>query len=279
MSGILFFRTGMRDALRDFYTKRVGMEIWLEQAECTLLRHGNLLLGFCDGPKPEVEGMITFLYEDAADVDRMHGALRDAAATEPRENERYRIYHFFGRDPEDRALEFQVFLHPTLPFLGGQDLLQTRRSVRAFTDADVETEVLDRIFSICRFAPTSMHSQSYDFIVVANRDVLAKLAAVRGSSSAPIGRAPLAVAVTGDPARSGAHRVDADIAAYHFMLAARAEGLGTCWIGSMDRPDVKAMLGVPEDRFVATVTPLGYPAERPEPKQRRNAGELYTVVA
>jgi len=42
----------------------------------------------------------------------MYAKFKDVATTEPRENTKYRIYNFFGRDPEGRAIEFQCFLHP-----------------------------------------------------------------------------------------------------------------------------------------------------------------------
>ena len=45
----------------------------------------------------------------------------------------------------------------------------------------------------------------------------------------------------------------------HLILAARAEGLGTCWIGDFENDEVKEILEIPEDWQVVAVTPLGYP--------------------
>jgi nitroreductase len=45
----------------------------------------------------------------------------------------------------------------------------------------------------------------------------------------------------------------------HLVLAARAEGLGTCWIGDFENEKVKEILEIPEDWQVVAVTPLGYP--------------------
>ena len=53
--------------------------------------------------------------------------------------------------------------------------------------------------------------------------------------------------------------MDLSIAFTHLLLAARAEGLGTCWIGNFRNPEVKKILGVPDDLDVVAVTPLGYP--------------------
>jgi len=98
-----------------FYTRRIGMETWLQQDDCVILRHGNLLLGFCERPETDCAGTITFFYDSREDVDAMHGNLVDIATTQPATNDKYRIYQFFARDPEGRILEFQHFLHPVNP--------------------------------------------------------------------------------------------------------------------------------------------------------------------
>ncbi|MFW9792869.1 MAG: VOC family protein [Candidatus Thorarchaeota archaeon] len=115
MAGIIFFRTMMLNEIIDFYVNEIGMHIWLEQEDCTILSHGNLLLGFCQRETPEHEGMITFFYPTEDDVDSMYKLLQDIAKAEPVVNEKYQIYQFFAEDPEGRALEFQAFLHPVEP--------------------------------------------------------------------------------------------------------------------------------------------------------------------
>jgi hypothetical protein len=110
MSGIVFMSTRTRDGVVEFYTSRMGMEVWLEQEDCTVLRHGNLVVGFCQRGKADTGGIITFVCESEKEVDAMHEGLRDLAQEAPRENTKYRIYHFFLRDPEGRLLEVQSFL-------------------------------------------------------------------------------------------------------------------------------------------------------------------------
>jgi hypothetical protein len=115
LAGIVFFRTARLEEIVDFYVNDIGMHIWLEQEDCTILSHGNLLLGFCHRDIAEVEGMITFFYPGEEDVNTMHKMLEHIATSEPVINERYQIYQFFAEDPEGRALEFQAFLHPVEP--------------------------------------------------------------------------------------------------------------------------------------------------------------------
>ncbi|MEW5827111.1 MAG: VOC family protein [Candidatus Bipolaricaulota bacterium] len=118
MAGIVFLRTARFDEVRAFYTERLGMTIWLEQPDIAILRHGNLLVGFHRQPEADLDGLLTFFYETGAEVDEMYGRLRDVATGEPLENLKYRIYHFFARDPEGRKIEFQQFLHGVPPVSG-----------------------------------------------------------------------------------------------------------------------------------------------------------------
>ena len=260
MSGIVFMKTRQIETVRSFYAAAIGCDLWLDQGGCVILRHGNLLLGFCSAETADTSGIITLFYPSAADVDAMHVKLGSSADGPPRRNDRYRIYQFFARDPENRVLEFQYFLHPVSGHLTGAELLMQRRSIREFLPDPVPEALLANLLDICRYSPTSMNSQSYRFMFVTDRADLQFLAAVRGPASAPIANAPMAAVIFADPAKTKRPEQDADIAAYHFMLAAHHLGLGTCWIAAMNRDDVKERLGIPVESYISTVTPLGFPA-------------------
>ncbi|HPQ39561.1 MAG TPA: nitroreductase family protein [bacterium] len=261
MSGIVFMKTRMLPELRRFYIETLGCSLWLDQGGCTLFRHGNFIVGFCGADTAEIQGILTFFYPSSADVDAMYEIMKASADGPPRRNDRYRIYQFFARDPEGRTLEFQYFLHPVHEHLTGRELLMQRRSVRQFTGDPVPEPLLQRILDVCRYSPTSMNSKSYFFKPVPEPDDLAWLAATRGDASAPLGRAPMAMAIGADPEKTKRPDQDGDIAAYHFMLAARHYGLGTCWIAALNRDDVKERLNIPRHYTIATITPVGWPGE------------------
>jgi nitroreductase len=278
VAGITFFQTRDLDQTKSFFVSKVGMKVWLEQAECVILKHDNYLLGFCERDESDTQGIITFFYEKEADVDEMYEKIRDHAIGEPVINDKYRIYHFFARDPDGRMVEFQSFLHQLNQFNSGDELLLKRRSIRKYEKKEVSDEVLWKVFELCRFAPTSKNCQSYYFIVIRDQDKLEFLAGLRGESSSPIVKAPMAVAVCTDSQVTRQPMQDGCIAAYHFLLAAKLFNLGTCWIAAMDREDVKEMLGIPLDHYVATITPVGYPAERREAPARREASEMVRFI-
>jgi hypothetical protein len=130
MAGIVFYQTDSLDDVASFYRDRVGMGLWLDQGVCRILRHGNMLLGFCSRTERETgsgasdsaglnrngcadtTGVITFFFPRTDDVDRAYRELADVAVSEPRHNERIGIYHFYAKDPEGRDIEFQCFEHP-----------------------------------------------------------------------------------------------------------------------------------------------------------------------
>lgn len=272
MSGIIFFGTNKLSDLRQFYVAEIGCKLWLEQADCIILKHGNLLFGFCQREQVQTEGMITFFFETREEVDACYGKFKARALGEPVFNDKYQIYQFFAADPEGRTIEFQYFEHPLAEYFCGDELLVARRSVRRFLPTPISPETMQQLWGLCRFAPTSMNTQSYYFKIIQDLPTLEWLAGTRGQSSAPIDNGLLAVAICSDPSLTKRPEQDGCIAAYHFLLAARHLGLGTCWIAAMNRDDVKERLGIPADHYIATITPLGYPAKRnPRMPERKEA--------
>ena len=72
MAGLVFIGTRDLDGIREFYTSMMEMEIWLEQAECFILKHGNFLLGFCQREKEDTDGIFTLFFDTNEEVDRFY---------------------------------------------------------------------------------------------------------------------------------------------------------------------------------------------------------------
>lgn len=43
-----------------------------------------------------------------------------------------------------------------------------------------------------------------------------------------------------------------------------SDGVGSCWLGSIDRPKIKKLLDIPEQFEISCVIALGYPKESPK---------------
>lgn len=262
MSGIVFYKTRDLATLRDFYMDTIGMCLWLDQTNCLIFKHGNMLLGFCERDTVETEGFITFFYPWQSDIDAIYQKMKTVADDAPKENPKFNIYHFFARDPDGRTLEFQTFLHPLQPYRDAEELLLSVRNVRRFRDAPVPHEVLSDIFKRCYHIPISGSNESFYFLMIQNDIKRQKLIQLAGESSQVIATAPLVIAICTNPAQSPRHVQDGIIIAYHFMLTARLFNLATCWIHDLNRENVKELLEIPSSHHIVTITPLGYPLEK-----------------
>ena len=148
------------------------------------------------------------------------------------------------------------------------EVIKTRRSVRSYRPDAIPKDVLERVLNAARIAPSAGNRQPWKFIVVTDEGLRKELVpACNGQTfvaEAPVIIAGVAAFKTHyDEATylSTMFRVvDVSIALDHLTLAARAEGLGTCWIGAFSGEAVKKVLSIPDDVQVVALTPLGYPA-------------------
>jgi nitroreductase len=159
------------------------------------------------------------------------------------------------------------------------EVLKTRRSVRKYKTTPVEPDKLDRILEAARTAPSAANRQPWHFIVVTDADTRQTLGKTYPRDwFAP---APVIIVACAEPAAAWVRRdkknyadVDVTIAFEHLVLAAAAEGLGTCWIGAFDPAGVRKVMGLPDGIEPLAMTPLGYPDEIPKPTGRKAMAEV-----
>ncbi|MFW6109677.1 MAG: nitroreductase family protein [archaeon] len=146
------------------------------------------------------------------------------------------------------------------------ETVKTRRSIRSYKGKEIPEEKLLRVMDAARVAPSGHNRQYWKFYVIESEDKKGKVAEAC-SGQTWIAEAPAVIVATGwkVPFNRGGYMgemtftMDVSIAFTHLILAARAEGLGTCWIGDFSNEKVKEALGLPEKEYVVAVTPIGYP--------------------
>jgi len=146
------------------------------------------------------------------------------------------------------------------------DAIRARRNVRTYTDDPVAGADLDRIVEAGWRAPSASNRQHWDFVVVTDRTQLGELSTVWRGAGHIAGAAAAIALVLPEPADERSRVVDQyDIgqATYAIMLAATDLGIGTGHSSVGDQDKARAILGVPDDHFVAYLIGLGYPAGRP----------------
>lgn len=109
-------------------------------------------------------------------------------------------------------------------------LLVNRRSYRKYTDEPLGGDEAQLILESALLSPTSKGSRGWEFVVVEDKEMLAKLANCKPSNAAFIAKAPLAVVVLGNPMESDVWIEDASIASYSMQLQAEALDIGSCWV-------------------------------------------------
>ncbi len=167
-----------------------------------------------------------------------------------------------------------------------------RRAVRSFTEEAVAEHKVRELLEAAVRAPTAMHAEPWAFAIVQDRKLLRQLSdrakAMVLASDDPHAKSLASLLsqpdfnifydagtliVIGARARNPFVAADCWLAAENLMLAACALGLGSCVIGfavaALQRPEVKADLGIPAD--VVPVAPIivGVPRAVPPPTSRR----------
>jgi nitroreductase len=163
------------------------------------------------------------------------------------------------------------------------EVLERRRSVRAFKPDEVEREKLATLLAAAGTAPSAGDCQAYEIVTVQQPARKAALAAAAGGQEF-VAAAPVVLAFVADPARSaegygerGASLYcvqDATIAVAYVQLAATAVGLASCWVGAFDERTAASVLKAPRGMRVIALLPLGYPDEKPIRPRRRSLEDL-----
>jgi nitroreductase len=146
------------------------------------------------------------------------------------------------------------------------DAIRARRNVRSYTSQPVGQADLDRILEAGRRAPSARNSQPWDFVVVTGRAELTELAQVwQGARHVAQSAATIALVAPrlDDERRREGVRYDLGQATMCMMIAAADLGIGSGHASVGDQDLARRLLGFPEDRFLAYLIALGYPADRP----------------
>jgi nitroreductase len=144
--------------------------------------------------------------------------------------------------------------------------IRTRRTTRAFLAREIPEQAIRNILEAGRLSPSARNMQPWHFVVIQDKGVLEQLGTLC-TSGRFIDQAGCAVAVVTDPSNRW-HEIDGARAVQNMELAGWNEGLGTCWIGSIERERVKDLLGIPAPLHLLTILPFGYPAEPNAPRRK-----------
>ncbi len=129
------------------------------------------------------------------------------------------------------------------------ETLLTRRSIRAYEDRMPAQELIDKVMEAGLYAASGKNMQTAIIVEVTNKEVRKRLSVINadimGTTADPFYGAPVVLAVLADKS-SPNYVYDGALMMGNLMNAARAVGLGSCWINrareTFDRADGRRML-------------------------------------
>ncbi|MDR1652761.1 MAG: nitroreductase family protein [Prevotellaceae bacterium] len=166
------------------------------------------------------------------------------------------------------------------------NLVKLRQSSRAYEEKAVEREKIELVLEAGRLSPSANNAQSWTFVVANDTEIKNRVAdAAYKMGGAFVRQAPVVIALVAEKplliSRLGAAlkkidftSLDMGIAAAHICLQAAETGLGTCMLESFDEKKVKTALNIPDNRRIALLITLGYPADKQREKKRKAFDEL-----
>ena len=169
------------------------------------------------------------------------------------------------------------------------DLVNQRYSCRNYNNREIPDSVIENCLNAARVAPSACNKQPWRFVIIKSeetRKAIFEKGLLPGLPMPWFKTAPVIVAMCAEskllthkiaPMISGIdyRLVDLGIAGEHFVLAAEAQGVGSCWIGWFKEKTVKKILQIPRNIKIVSLLTLGYAAEeRPPAREKLNLKDI-----
>lgn len=148
------------------------------------------------------------------------------------------------------------------------EALHSRRSIRIFEARPVGRETLEVLVDCGRLAATARNEQPWEFVVVTDREMLRRLGEATDHGRF-IAEAPACILVFCQDSKY--YLEDGAAASQNILVAARASGLGACWVAGDKKPyanEIAYLAGAPPGLKLVSMIPVGYPAHDPKPAKR-----------
>lgn len=143
------------------------------------------------------------------------------------------------------------------------ECLKTRRSIRSFLDKPVDKEIIEDIVDCGRLAATAINIQPWKFVVVQDPALKQRIADTTDHGKF-IWQAAVCIAVFCEDSKY--YLEDGSSATQNILNAARAHGLGSCWVAGDKKPyaqQIGEMLGMPGNYKLVSLIPIGYTDQQP----------------
>ncbi len=158
------------------------------------------------------------------------------------------------------------------------EALKSRRSVRKYCEQTIPRAILEDLVDCARLAATAINIQPWEFVVVTDRGRLGQIAECTDYGKF-IASAAACVLVLCQETKY--YLEDGSAATQNLLVAAKAHGLGACWVAGDKKAyadQVLDLVGAPQGFKLVSLVPLGFPAEEPRQDKRQLTDVLHWEV-
>ncbi|MDI6783921.1 MAG: nitroreductase family protein [bacterium] len=151
------------------------------------------------------------------------------------------------------------------------DAILTRRTIRRYQQKPIDEKILEKLINAARVAPSAANLQPCEYIIVNEKSIVDRIfpclkwaGYIAPAGNPPEGERPVAyiIVLLNRTWRKEGGEVDAAAAIENILLTALEEGIASCWLGSVDRAQVRQILSIPDYCIIDSVIALGYPNEQ-----------------
>jgi len=156
------------------------------------------------------------------------------------------------------------------------EAITQRRTIRKFSQQPLDSQMLKKYVDAARVAPSAANLQPLKYVTVTNGEMLDNVFStlkwagyLKGEYTPKENERPtgyIVVCVDSNISHAN-YDIDVGAAVEHMILSALEDEVGACWLGSVERPRLKRLLGLSANLEISCVVALGYPLESPQAVQ------------
>ena len=152
-----------------------------------------------------------------------------------------------------------------------EEAIINRRTIRRYKQEEIPIDILKKLINSGRLAPAGMNYQAIEYIIVRLKEMRDKVfpylswaGALPPSERTPeLNRQPTAyIIVLWNKDIKNKSLADIGAAIENILLTAIKYGLGSCWMGSINREKIREIFKIPSNYDIAYIISLGYPDEK-----------------
>lgn len=162
------------------------------------------------------------------------------------------------------------------------DAILSRRSIRNYNNTPISDDIIIKLITAGKSAPSAGDQQPWHFIIIDNKEIFEKIPKFHNHASF-ITKAQKAILVCGDlnlEKFKGYWMLDCSAATQNILIAARAYGLSSCWLGIYPRDEriekLREILNIPKNIVPFSLIALGYSNEKQKKIERFDKSRVHS---